>query len=44
LLLDPARARALGDAGRQAVFERFSAPAMALALADAYAGLAGGTP
>ena len=29
LLLDPARARALGEAGRRAVFERFSAEAMA---------------
>jgi glycosyltransferase involved in cell wall biosynthesis len=44
LLLDSARARALGDAGRHAVFERFSAPAMARELADAYAGLAGGKP
>jgi len=29
LLLDPARARALGDAGRRAVFEKFSAETMA---------------
>jgi len=29
LLLNPARARALGEAGRRAVFERFSAEAMA---------------
>ena len=31
LLLNPSRARALGEAGRQAVFERFSAEAMAQA-------------
>ncbi len=31
LLLNPARARALGEAGRRAVFERFSAEAMARA-------------
>jgi glycosyltransferase involved in cell wall biosynthesis len=29
LLLNPARARALGNAGRRAVLERFSAEAMA---------------
>ncbi len=44
LLLNPARARALGDAGRRAVFERFSAEAMARVLAETYAGLAGGKP
>ena len=32
LLLDPARARALGETGRRAVFERFSAEAMARAV------------
>jgi glycosyltransferase involved in cell wall biosynthesis len=42
LLLDPARARALGAAGRRAVFERFSAEAMARAAAQAYAGNASG--
>jgi glycosyltransferase involved in cell wall biosynthesis len=42
LLLDPARARALGEAGRDAVRERFSADAMARALVDVCAGLAGG--
>jgi glycosyltransferase involved in cell wall biosynthesis len=36
LLLDPARARALGEAGRRAVFERFSAEAMARAMAQVY--------
>jgi len=40
LLLDRARARTLGDAGRRAVFERFSAEAMARTLVEAYAGLA----
>ena len=35
LLLDPARARALGEAGQRAVFERFSAGAMAQAVAEA---------
>ena len=44
LLLDTARARALGDAGRRAVFERFSAPAMARALAEAYRELSGRAP
>jgi glycosyltransferase involved in cell wall biosynthesis len=43
LLLDPARARALGEAGRRAVFERFSAEAMARAMAQVYAELAGAT-
>jgi len=38
LLLNPARARALGDTGRRAVFERFSAEAMARAVAQAYEG------
>ena len=42
LLLDPARARALGEAGRRAVFERFSAEAMARAVAQAYEGNASG--
>jgi glycosyltransferase involved in cell wall biosynthesis len=36
LLLDPARARALGDAGRRAVFERFSATSMARAMIRSY--------
>jgi glycosyltransferase involved in cell wall biosynthesis len=36
LLLDPARAAALGDAGRHAVFERFSAEAMARATLRVY--------
>jgi glycosyltransferase involved in cell wall biosynthesis len=36
LLLDPARARALGQAGRRAVFERFSAGTMAQATAEAF--------
>ena len=36
LLLDPARARALGETGRRAVFERFSARAMAQATAQVY--------
>jgi len=36
LLLDPGRARALGEAGRQAVFERFSAEAMARATLEVY--------
>jgi glycosyltransferase involved in cell wall biosynthesis len=34
LLLDPARARALGEAGRRAVGERFSAEAMARAMEE----------
>jgi glycosyltransferase involved in cell wall biosynthesis len=41
LLLNPERARALGRAGRRAVFERFSAEAMARAMAQAYAEVAG---
>ena len=41
LLLNPARARALGEAGRRAVFERFSAETMAGAMVQAYAELAG---
>jgi glycosyltransferase involved in cell wall biosynthesis len=41
LLLDPARARALGEAGRRAVFERFSAEAMARAMAQVYAEVSG---
>jgi glycosyltransferase involved in cell wall biosynthesis len=44
LLLDPARARALGDAGRRAVFEGFSAEAMARAMAQVYAELAAKQP
>ena len=38
LLLDPARAWALGEAGQRAVFERFSAGAMARAVAEACGG------
>ena len=41
LLLNPARARALGEAGRGAVFERFSADAMARATLQVYGELAG---
>ena len=41
LLMDPARARALGEAGRCAVFERFSAGSMAQATAHSYRELAG---
>jgi glycosyltransferase involved in cell wall biosynthesis len=40
LLLDQAQARALGAAGRRAVFERFSAEAMARAIAEVYRELA----
>lgn len=40
LLLDQARARALGEAGRRAVFERFSADAMARAVVRAYGEIA----
>jgi glycosyltransferase involved in cell wall biosynthesis len=36
LLLDPARATALGEAGRRAVFERFSAQQMAKAMLEVY--------
>jgi glycosyltransferase involved in cell wall biosynthesis len=36
LLLDPARARAMGEAGQRAVFERFSAEAMAQAMVQVY--------
>jgi glycosyltransferase involved in cell wall biosynthesis len=39
LLLDPARARALSDAGRRAVTERFSAAAMAQATVEAFRGI-----
>jgi glycosyltransferase involved in cell wall biosynthesis len=42
LLMDPARARALGEAGRRAVFERFSAGSMAQAMVQSYRELAGG--
>ncbi len=41
LLLNPAHARALGEAGRRAVFERFSAEAMAWAILQLYGDLAG---
>jgi glycosyltransferase involved in cell wall biosynthesis len=39
LLLNPARARALGEAGRRAVFERFSAEAMARATLEVFHGV-----
>lgn len=42
LLLNPARARALGETGQRAVRERFSAEAMARAVAQAYGEVAGG--
>ena len=42
LLLDPGRAQALGAAGREAVFRRFSAEAMALSTLEAYSRLKGG--
>jgi glycosyltransferase involved in cell wall biosynthesis len=41
LLLNPARAQALGEAGRRAVFERFSAEAMAQTTVRVYGELAG---
>jgi glycosyltransferase involved in cell wall biosynthesis len=41
LLLNPPRARALGEAGRRAVFQRFSAEAMARATLQVYTELAG---
>jgi glycosyltransferase involved in cell wall biosynthesis len=41
LLLNPTRARGLGEAGRRAVFQRFSAEAMAQATLRVYAELAG---
>jgi glycosyltransferase involved in cell wall biosynthesis len=41
LLLDQPQARALGEAGRRAVFERFSAEAMSRAMAHVYAEVAG---
>ena len=41
LLLDPARARALGETGRRAVFERFSAEAMARETLRVYGELVG---
>ena len=44
LLLDPARARALGEAGRRAVFEGFSAEAMARAMVQTYGELLGKKP
>ena len=42
LLLNPARARALGEAGQRAVFERFSAEAMARETLRVYGELVGG--
>jgi glycosyltransferase involved in cell wall biosynthesis len=42
LLLNPTRAQALGAAGRQAVFQRFSAEAMARSTLEAYSRLKGG--
>jgi glycosyltransferase involved in cell wall biosynthesis len=44
LLMDQARARALGEAGQRAVFERFSAEAMARAMTQVYAGVMGEQP
>ena len=44
LLLNPARARALGEAGRRAVTERFSAEAMARAMVEAYGEIVGRGP
>ncbi len=41
LLLQPGRARALGEAGRRAVFQRFSAEALARAMAAVYGEMAG---
>ena len=41
LLLNPERARALGQAGRKAVFEKFSAEAMAAETLRAFAGIKG---
>ena len=41
LLLDQPRAQALGEAGRRAVFKRFSAEAMSRAMAHVYAEVAG---
>jgi glycosyltransferase involved in cell wall biosynthesis len=41
LLQDPTRLRALGDAGRRAVFERFSAESMARAMVQAYGEIGG---
>jgi glycosyltransferase involved in cell wall biosynthesis len=41
LLLNPARAKALGEAGQRAVFERFSADAMARETLKVYGELAG---
>jgi glycosyltransferase involved in cell wall biosynthesis len=41
LLLNPAQARALGEAGQRAVFEKFSAEAMAQATLRVYGELAG---
>jgi glycosyltransferase involved in cell wall biosynthesis len=44
LLLDPAQARAMGEAGRRAVFEKFSAEAMARTMAQVYAEVAARRP
>ncbi len=41
LLLDPAHAQALGEAGRRAVFDRFSAEAMARTMTQVYAEVVG---
>ncbi len=41
LLLDQKRARALGEAGRRAVFQNFSAEAMARTMAQLYGDMAG---
>jgi glycosyltransferase involved in cell wall biosynthesis len=43
LLLNPERARALGEAGRRAVFQRFSAPAMARRMVEVYSEFNRGT-
>jgi glycosyltransferase involved in cell wall biosynthesis len=42
LLLDPARARALGENGRRAVFDKFSAQAMAEATLEVFGQLGSG--
>lgn len=44
LLLDPARARELGEAGRRAVVERFNASAMARETARVFETVRGGAP
>jgi glycosyltransferase involved in cell wall biosynthesis len=43
LLLNPERARMLGEAGRRAVFEKFSAPAMARRMLEVYSEFNRGT-